>query len=445
MMSVKCCSSHVSFLAPRISLLYRIRQYLSTYNIFVTPSSTVDTRRREVLSTRLYLVILIVCTIILVSYAGLAEQSKNQMVERPSQLTYEYLQSLDTDILQCPCSTISMPYASFMVHLNASVHPVCSSDFISPVWQTFINQYGKGSSLWLQLFDFRKWGILLFNLLGSLCSLSNETLADAINQVRTSSFVSSEALTTNQFQVQVNEALQSLQKSVSTLFARSLQLFRDSNQGNALISILNNNWKVKYGQNTSYAPLLLAPTTYNNGTCSCATSSACVEPAAFYNLTAHKVYIIDGIVFGCFALESILRSSLACFFSNSCLLRLENTISLGNPSGHGAAPKRAILPIQFPPSQSRFRVDDTIETLVNGMFLDSWLNETSYERYYNSCAPTYCSYSFRRRLNIILALTTFLSVFNGLSIALQVMIPPLMKLGYKLRNRCRVQPGPISS
>jgi hypothetical protein len=150
------------------------------------------------------------------------------------------------------------------------------------------------------------------------------------------------------------------------------------------------------------------------------------------------------MVLGCVTLESILRSSLACLFSNSCLLRLENAISLGNPSHYSRPPARAILPIMLCSAHSRFQVDDTIETIVNGMFIDSWLNETSYERYYNACASVYCSYSMRSRANVVRVLTTFLSVFNGLSIALHFMISSLVKLGYKVRNRCRIQPTPLS-
>ena len=223
----------LSCLAAQIPLISRIRQYFLAYNLFELPSSTGDTRRRELLSTRLYVVLLTVSTIILVCYAGLVEQSKSETVPRPSQATYEHLQSLDIDLLQCPCSSISMPYIDFIIHLNASIHPVCSSDFVSEVWRNFINQCHAGSVWWLHTADFRKWGIVLFNLLQSLCSLSNTTLVDAIKQVQTSSFISSEALTSGQFHAQVSEALQSLQKSVSTLFARSLQLFRASNQGNA--------------------------------------------------------------------------------------------------------------------------------------------------------------------------------------------------------------------
>ena len=359
-----------SFLVPQIPLISRIRQYLVTYNVYETTSSKPDTRRRELVSTRLYVLLLIVCTITLVCYAGLVEQSKRKRSLVLSQSTFEYLQSLDTDILQCPCSSISMLYADFVVHLNASFHPVCASDFVSDVWHDFINQYEGGSAVWVQLVDFRKWGILLFNLLRSLCFLSNTTVVNAIYQVQTSSFISSEVLTVSQFHTQVNEAFQALQKSVSTLFARSLQLFRASEQGNSLISLLNSNWKMKYGSNTKYAPLLSLPMTYNNGTCSCATSSACIEPAAFYNLSLHKVYMVQGIMFGCFASKQSFARHSHAFSPIPCIVELDHSMALGNPSGLSYPPQEHISPMEFSPTRSRFQVDDTIETIVNEMFID---------------------------------------------------------------------------
>jgi hypothetical protein len=90
-----------------------------------------------------------------------------------------------------------MSYANFIIHLNDSFHPVCASYFVSDVWGSFINHYYTGSVWWIQFADFRQWGILIFNLLQSLCSLSKTTVEDAINEVQTRSFISSKALTSS--------------------------------------------------------------------------------------------------------------------------------------------------------------------------------------------------------------------------------------------------------
>ncbi|CAF4464840.1 unnamed protein product, partial [Rotaria sp. Silwood2] len=94
----------------------------------------------------------------------------------------------------------------------------------------------------------------------------------------------------DQFQTQVNEAYELFQRSTSTLFARLLQLFRATVAGNAFISVGGNNWMMTIGRNESYAPLLNIPMTYENGNCSCATSSSCFESAAFYDSNKNKVY-----------------------------------------------------------------------------------------------------------------------------------------------------------
>jgi hypothetical protein len=414
--------------------MVRIRQYLSTYNLFETRSSTVHTQQRERVSTRLYFFVLISCTITLVFYNGLVERTKTETSLVPSQSTYEHLQSLYPDTLQCPCSNISMPYSTFTVHLNATFHPVCSSVFVSSQWLAYFNIYTGSYVWWIQQHDFRKWGILFFKLIQSLCSLAESAVTDAIEQFQLRSFISSEAMPSIQFQAQVNEALQLFQKSTSTLFARPLQLFRASDQGNSLISLFGSNWTPMFGLNASYAPLLSVPMTYNNGTCSCATSSSCLEPAAFYNYTYGIFHTVDGLFFGCLCLESIFSSTLSCFFSNSCVIALQKSLPLGNPNGAVSTKPINISSLLSLPPASRFEVNDTIETIVYQLFIDSWTNETSYERYYNACAPTHCNYSFGTRLNIIYALTTFLSIFNGLSIGLRFAVPLLVKLAYNLGN-----------
>lgn len=154
----------------------QIRQYLSTYNLFETSSSTVHTRRREILSTRIYLILLITSTIILVFYTGLIERTKSGTILSPSQSIYEYLQRTYSNTLQCPCSNISVSYSNFTIHLNVTFHPVCSSDLVAEQWFTSLYLYGAGLAWWIRLQDFRKWGTSYFQSLQSFCLLTNSTV-----------------------------------------------------------------------------------------------------------------------------------------------------------------------------------------------------------------------------------------------------------------------------
>ena len=418
-----------------INLARKVRRYLSAYNLFESSTSTPETHRREILKTRLYLVLVITSSILLVLYTGLAEQTSTVTVQQPSQSTYEHLRSLHSDSLQCPCASVSIPHKAFTVHLEAVLHPICSSGFITDKWLTFFNIHGAYYTYWLQRIDFRKWGILFFNFLQLNCQLTNSTIADAIEQFQSSSFISSTAMSSTQFSVQINGGLERLQKSTSALLVRPLDVFRASAQGNAFITIGGNNWLFMLTRDETRAPLTNTPITYSNGTCSCATSSSCFESAAFYNYTQSRVYTIDGIFRGCLFLDSVLRSSLSCFFSNACLSDLVGSMNLGNPLPVGSTPKinsSIAAPLQFALPNSRFKANDTVETIFNQLFIDSWFNETSYERYFNACAPTHCTYSFARRLNVLYALTTFISVFSGLATFFRFFVSCVVKVAFKL-------------
>ena len=94
-----------------------------------------------------------------------------------------------------------------------------------------------------------------------------------------------------------------------------------------------------------------------------------------------------------------------------------------------------VLPIQPLSPISRFQVNDTIETLVNHSFIDSWSNITSYERYYNACALIHCSFSYRKRLDVLYVVSTFLGGFSGLPTGLRFLSPHVLRAAHKFYDR----------
>ena len=412
-------------------------KYLSTFNLFLTESSTVLTRQRERISTYLYLILLITCITLVIFYAGFSEQTKTDTISVPSLSRYEHLQSIHSDTLQCPCSNTSLSYTNFILHLNATFHPFCSSEFVSSKWLDYFNANIQYRVWWLQKEDFRFWGVLYFKFLRTFCFLSTSTISDTITNFQSNLLISSEIMPLAVFETQIDETLAVFQKSTSTLFIRPLEVFRASIQGNALISLLGSNWELYVINMIASAPLLNIPMTYRNGTCSCGVSNSCLEPATFVNLTHDKVYIVDGVFSGCSSLESILSSSLSCFFSNSCIVNMMEAMHLGEPDSF---PREIldIAPLQFSSSNAHFKVNDTIETIVHRLFIDSWSNETSYQRYYDACAPTQCTYSYGKRFDVVYILTVFLSIFNAFSMGLYFVTPHMVNLGYVLRDKIRI-------
>ncbi|CAF4604494.1 unnamed protein product [Rotaria sp. Silwood2] len=181
--------------------------------------------------------------------------------------------------------------------------------------------------------------------------------------------------------------LKSLQQSISSEWIHLVQVFRDFSQGNGLISILGTNVEMELEGTATNGRAIVLPKTYNNGTCSCATSN------------------------------------------------LMNATNLDYLNADPGSYLSDIYPLQFSSSVSNFAINDTIETMANRVFIDFWSNETSYEKYYTACAPISCSYVKQQHLNPVYALTMFLNVFSGLSVVLKYIVPLLVGMAYKLRSR----------
>lgn len=104
--------------------IHLLFNYLKTLNIYVTTGeNTVEERREQIISTRVFINIFIVSLIGLVAYASLSLQLITIRLENPSQSTIERLQSIYPDTLVCPCSQTSIQVKKF-VSVNVSYHQV---------------------------------------------------------------------------------------------------------------------------------------------------------------------------------------------------------------------------------------------------------------------------------------------------------------------------------
>ena len=88
-------------------------------------------------------------------------------------------------------------------------------------------------------------------------------------------------------------------------------------------------------------------------------------------------------------------------------------------------------------SSTRFAVNETLEKLAYALFIESWTSEASYERFFNACAPTYCIGTYHYRFDALDLLTTFLSVYSGLVMALRFFTPYFVSIVRRVRNRIR--------
>ena len=420
------------------SRLATIRRHVVEFNIYDNPTSTEHTRHQERLNTRVYIALLVGSMIVIVFYAGLIQHSENRILQTPSQIAYEQLFGQYSDTLQCPCSSVSIAQNDFISHLNASLHPVCSSALARPEWSTYLlgNPLLSADEFLLD-FDFRRWGLLLFKTLTSLCSLANETLTIAIVQYQARRFISNQLLPQALFEAENDARLQQFQTATSTIFRNIVGPIRAAAQGNTLITVFKTNWIPKVDYFAIGVPLLTVPVVYNNSNCSCATSSSCSQPAKFFGDDFAPYYTVSDIFQGCTPLDSLLKSTLSCFFSPTCLRVFLNAIPLTGTGLLYSAEPYSMAPLSFSSNNTRFRVNDSFETLVNALFIDSWSIAVSYTHYFDACQPLHCTYVFTQRLDITRVLTTFLSVFGGLSVILRFGTPHLMRIVKKLYDRFR--------
>ena len=52
----------------------------------------------------------------------------------------------------------------------------------------------------------------------------------------------------------------------------------------------------------------------------------------------------------------------------------------------------------------------------------------NFSAYYNQCAPSQCNYIYEEQFSIPYLISTVCAVIGGLSVALRILIPPVVKL-----------------
>lgn len=163
-----------------------------------------------VYSTRVYIVSLAIGIIVLVFYASISVQTRRITVYQPSLSDYESLNRRYAPRVVCPCTRLSISYASIM-QIEPRYHEVCLSDFINDdTWLL----YFRWSSDGVFVFDFRSIGIRFFTILQTLCKMSRETVTNELAVFNDLQFVSTRLLVMNAFKTQTSTLIQHFQQQV---------------------------------------------------------------------------------------------------------------------------------------------------------------------------------------------------------------------------------------
>ncbi|CAF3779272.1 unnamed protein product [Adineta steineri] len=315
---------------------------------------------------------------------------------------YEQLLNLYPDDISCPCTYTSIPYHKFITKLQVnSFH-----DSIRII--LFVDLPTDAGGLPSYREDYSLWGKSFIESLKQLCSLAKDNVNNSID-------------------TGMDEILSQFENKTKTTFAHMLDFIRSTIQGNALLYINSDAWSLVAVEtdDKSDTDFLNVPVTRNNTqentSCSCVTLRTCRIPRQV-KIGGGSIPI-DGLVIGCHQLETLLLSSLTCFYSLQCINDLRSSFYTV------LAPSNQFIRLN---AQTRFSVDYTIEKIAYEMFIESWSSNTSYEKYFSSCSPSYCIYTYYQKSDALEILTTFLSVYGSLSIVIYFIIPYLVRLIKKI-------------
>lgn len=412
-----------------LGMCTRLRHALVTYNLFHDESTQIATIKKQHWSTRLYLILLGLSIVIIVFFTFLLTDTATKIIATPTQRQLTVLFESNLDQLQCPCARISIPRKKF-IKINTSFHQVCSNNTIDPTF--FDHAFQLASLYYFNRADLRTRFAAYFLILSSLCRLSETTVTNSNEQFLAESYVISEMINENKFQTQMNFTINSFKKRSLVGFARVFQLLRHINNGNALISGYFLNWYMQGRLAPNFAIFPTYPVVTNDG-CSCGTRSDCLEAGGIYDSYSSVLYFpVPGWYVGCSTVETLLRSTLECFYNQTCIDLLTFFGSIVAPTPVPSAFLNRTLDSSV---TSRFFTNTSVQTILDELFIEEWYVDVSYSAFYEQCAPIYCSYRYELRRNFLYVLSRIIGFYGGITITLRLVVPYVVELAVHIRNR----------
>ncbi|UJR38828.1 hypothetical protein I4U23_031493 [Adineta vaga] len=405
----------------------QIRMFFVSYNLFFKINSNELQLRVQRQMTWFYLSIFtMTCTIVFLSLA-LRLHVNVVSVSSPSLTDYHKLETITS--LQCSCSRLAIRYSSFLSMEPPTYHQVCSSDFVSQRWILHMfstNMNPPNTSLnyiepWPHLFDFRSIATYQFRLLASFCDLINSTVTAALEQLVSQDFVSALLLPEFQFISQITSLFEQLKQSTASTFLASLRLIRAHMHNDALMTMPSSNWQFIDMNATEFTKVHTKPVLYGEPTanCSCALTPLCVQPARIDGNV-----ILPGLMVGCFPLESLLQSTLELLYNQTLVDFISNS--------NNATFKALVSGTQDQPNVT------TVESMLSELMVEQWktiTNLTSYADYYAQCSPSFCSYTYISRQDLLASITSLIAFIGGFSVGARIAMPFLIRFVQLIKRR----------
>ena len=367
------------------------------------------------------------CLAVLTFYQWIAIRTETITVLTPTQAQYNQLYENHRATLRCQCSQPSVPYSAF-IEIIPRLHQVCSSKIISPTWYTHLALVNSTSGTWGSGF-WPSFGSSYFQLLSSFCSLVETTINDTYRVFSVNVYTHDQVVPRSILLAQAQEFSDLYIKSTEAETNRSFSFIRDTTQLNQFITEKGDNFNMFVYSNgeivmSEGSPGYLNPLSPgdNTGGCLCISDGSLCGFYPYFTTTGIDRIYLTSLVIKCFSSESVLSSTLACWYDPNCMTLMRNSYTwIGIPG---------VMEISLLDStiESRFLTDTTIEVIMQGLFIENWTLSFSYDQYYNTCAPISCIYTIEQQFDLFLVVVTAVAVYGGLSKGLRLLIPLLVSL-----------------
>lgn len=410
--------------------LFKQKLISSSYNILIslnifprhTFASNIDQMTAKYygkLATRLYLLLLLISFIILTLYTITQQHMFTKEFHKPSFETYNELIRKYDNQLKCSCSSVSSKYQQF-IEIEPIFHEICSSKFTS---DEMINNLRVSLSSDLLIYDkrdYRRWILSHIQYLRGLCQISMESMNISIQQFLSTASTSKDLLFKYDFDEQIDALIEQTKENAPENLNAIFFLIRNINFGNAIVSTYGTNFKYVGEWNVGSINAFQAETEIYDNDCLCTLNMNCTSQAYFIELNSLEQIPIKGLKIGCTPSESLLSSTLECFYDNSCV----NSIKKYTNSTYS-----------FESLSNTTQLNLTINELVQKLFTDRWISTKNYSSYYQQCLPSICLYTYVQTVNLIYIASVLLSLQGGLSIVLKEICPKIIKLAVVIKRK----------
>ncbi|CAF1003549.1 unnamed protein product [Rotaria sp. Silwood1] len=225
-----------------------ISQKLIKLNLFESETSRTEANvKHEILSTRLFIITLVMCSIIIGFYIFLSEQNQMMTIMHPSLETYEKLYAEYSTSIQCPCANFSIPHEAFL-NVTFVLHQVCSSDLVSSNWLNYLLLFDPNDvPIWTETDfsrDFRSIGLWYFQLLATFCSLAQANIADGQRIFKNSLFIENNLLPQSLFIQETKTLANAFINKTRNIYVRTLKWVDIAGIINRFLTATNVNYQI---------------------------------------------------------------------------------------------------------------------------------------------------------------------------------------------------------